>query len=193
MSGRLSMTTLGAALVIGAASLAAQTPAPAQPKPRPPESYAAFLQTQYANIKKYVVASAEKMPAEHFGFKPTPEVRTYGQLLGHILDTNYFFCNAVKGGVNPADGKDFEKIANKAELVQAVKDSFAYCDDAFATLTDQSAMAMIKVGSGANVREAARGNQLTMVVIHSNEHYGNLVTYLRMKGIVPPSSGGTAP
>ena len=84
MSGHRSMTALAAALAISAASLAAQSPAPAQP--RPPQTYSAFLQAQYASLKRYIIGSAEKMPAEHFPFKPAPEVMTYAGLLGHIID-----------------------------------------------------------------------------------------------------------
>ena len=169
---------------LAASALSAQAP----PRPRPPETYSMFLQAQYAGLKRNIIGSAEKMPAEHFSFKPSPDVRTYAQQLGHIIDTQYFFCNAVKGGPNPGDGKDFEKITERAEMVQAVKDAFADCDDAFASLTNETAMQMITIGAAPNQRQIARANQLTMVILHGTEHYGNLVTYMRIKGIVPPSS-----
>ena len=171
-------------LIIAASSLSAQAP----PRPRPPETYSMFLQAQYAGLKRNIVASAEKMPVEHLSFKPSPDVRTYAQQLGHIVDTQYFFCNAVKGGSNPATGKDFEKITERDAMVQAVKDAFAYCDDLFSSLTNETAMQMITIGAAANERQTARANQLTMVIVHGTEHYGNLVTYMRIKGIVPPSS-----
>ena len=169
---------------LAASALSAQAP----PQPRPPETYSMFLQAQYAGLKRNIIGSAEKMPAEHFSFKPSPEVRTYAQQLGHIIDTQYFFCNAVKGGPNPGDGKDFEKITERAEMVQAVKEAFAYCDDAFSSLTNETAMQMITIGAAPKQRQTARANQLTMVIVHGTEHYGNLVTYMRIKGIVPPSS-----
>jgi len=169
---------------IAASSLSAQAP----PRPRPPETHSTFLQAQYAGLKRNIIGSAEGMPVEHFSFKPSPDVRTYAQQLGHVVDTQYFFCNAVKGGPNPGTGKDFEQITEKAAMVQAVKEAFAYCDDAFASLTDETAMQMITIGVAPNQRQTARANQLTMVVVHGNEHYGNLVTYMRLKGIVPPSS-----
>ena len=87
-----------------------------------------------------------------------------------------------------ATGKDFEKITERAEMVQAVKEAFAYCDDAFSSLTNETAMQMITIGVAPNQRQAARANQLTMVIVHGTEHYGNLVTYMRIKGVVPPSS-----
>jgi uncharacterized damage-inducible protein DinB len=168
---------------IAASSLSAQAPAP-----RPPQTYSMFLQAQYAGLKRNIIGSAEMMPVEHFSFKPTPDVRTYAQLLGHIIDTQYFFCNAVKGGPNPGTGKDFEKITERAAMAQAAKEAFAYCDDAFSSLTDETAMQLITIGGAPNQRQSARANQLTMVIVHGNEHYGNLVTYMRIKGIVPPSS-----
>ena len=85
--------------------------------------------------------------------------------------------------------KELEKtVTDKAAVIQLVKDAFAYCDDLFAKLTNQNALEIITGGVPPNQRQLARANQLTMLVVHGNEHYGNLVTYMRIKGIVPPSS-----
>jgi uncharacterized damage-inducible protein DinB len=177
-------------VTFGAGSLFAQAPPPPQAaKPRPPQTMSTFLQEQYATLKQNLMRSAEKMPAEHFGFRPTPEVRTYAELYAHTIETQYFYCNAVKSGPNPVAGKSLEKsVTDKAGVVQMVKDGFAYCDDLYANLTDEKAAAMISMGAAPNTRQVAAGTRLTMVVVHGNEHYGNLVTYMRMKGIVPPSS-----
>jgi uncharacterized damage-inducible protein DinB len=185
----MAASTLASAslvLILAAASLVAQSPTPAQP--RPPQTYPAFLQAQYASLKRNIIGSAEKMPAEHFPFKPTPEVMSYAGLLGHIVDVQYGFCHAVKGGANPATGKALDALTDKAALVPAVKDVFAYCDEVFAALTTENALEMLTVGTAPNQRQVARANQLTMVLTHGNEHYGNLVTYMRIHGIVPPSS-----
>ncbi|HTH25279.1 MAG TPA: DinB family protein, partial [Vicinamibacterales bacterium] len=112
----------------------------------------------------------------------------YGQLFGHTMAAQYAYCSTVKGEPSPALNKDLEKVTDKATVMQMVKDSFAYCDDAFAALTDANALQMITQGAAPNQRQIARANQLTMLIVHGNEHYGNLVTYMRMKGIVPPSS-----
>ncbi len=169
-------------LVLLTADVSAQTP-------RPPQTMAMFLQGQYATLKRNLTGAAEKMPAEHFSFRPTPEVRTYSELFAHTIDTQIFFCNLVKGGTNPIAGKNLEKtVTDKAGVVQMVKDGFAYCDDVFASLSDEKLATMIVVGTAPNTRQTASGTQLTMVVVHGNEHYGNIVTYMRMKGIVPPSS-----
>ena len=183
---------LMASLLIGAASLSAQAPPPPPPqaaaKPRPPQDFPGYLQAQYAMLKTNLMGSAEKMPADQFAFKPTPDVRTYGQLFGHTMATQYAYCSTVKGEPSPALNKDLEKVTDKATVIQMVKDSFAYCDVAFAALTNANALEMITVGAAPNQRQIARANQLTMLIVHGNEHYGNLVTYMRMKGIVPPSS-----
>ena len=169
-------------VVLLAAEVSAQTP-------RPPQTMAMFLQEQYATLKRNLTGAAEKMPPEHFFFRPTPEVRTYAELFAHTIETQYYYCNAVKGGANPIAGKNLEKsVIEKAGVIQMVKDGFTYCDDLFANLTDEKAAAMIAMGAPPNTRQAASGTRLTMVVVHGNEHYGNLVTYMRMKGVVPPSS-----
>jgi uncharacterized damage-inducible protein DinB len=94
----------------------------------------------------------------------------------------------VKGGANPAAGKALDTLTDKAALIPAVQEAFAYCDDAFAALTNENALEMLTIGTAPNQRQVARANQLTMVIAHGNEHYGNLVTYMRIHGIVPPSS-----
>ena len=171
-------------LLLSAPLAFAQAPA----QPRPPQTYPMFLQAQYATLKRNITGSAEKMPAEHFSFRPTPEVMTYAEMIAHVLDVQYSYCSAVKGVANPA-AKDLVKVTtDKASVVQLAKDSFAFCDDAMAALTNENALEMITVGVAPNQRQIARANQLTMLVVHGNEHYGNLVTYLRIKGIVPPSS-----
>ncbi len=185
-----TFTSASLALIVTASSLAAQAPAPApaRPQPRPPQTYPAFLQAQYAVLKRNIIGSADKMPAERFSFKPAPEVMTYAGLLGHIVDVQYGFCNTAKGGANPAAGKALDTLTDKAALVAAVNDAFTYCDDAFAALTTENALEMLTVGTAPNQRQVARANPLTLVITHGNEHYGNLVTYMRIHGVVPPSS-----
>jgi hypothetical protein len=119
-----AMVILGVALVIGAASASAQAPPPPKPtaavQPRPPQSFPTYLQGQYDLVKRSIMGSAEKMPAEHFAFRPTPEVRTYGQLFGHTMATQYSYCSAVKGEVSPALNKDMEKVTDNATVIQMV-------------------------------------------------------------------------
>jgi len=134
-------------------------------------------------VKGYILRSAEKMPEENYSFRPTPEVRSFGQLLGHVADAQYLFCSAVLGKPNPAPGIEKSK-ASKSDLLQALKDAFAYCDSAYAGLTDARLAERVKFFGN----EQAKVTVLSFNTAHNNEHYGNIVTYLRLKGIVPPSS-----
>ena len=114
-----------------------------------------FLQGHVRHAETQPYGAAEKMPAEHFSFRPAPEVRTYAELFAHTIETQYFFCHAVKGGANPVAGKKLEKsVTDKAGVVQMVKDGFAYCDDVFAGLTDEKLLAMIAIGAAPNTRQA---------------------------------------
>ena len=185
MTATKTAIALTIAIALGAGSMSAQAPA----QPRPPQTLSMYLQGQYTNIKNNLVRTAEKIPAEHFSFRPTPEVRTVAELFGHTMEAQFAYCANVKGGANPATGKQFEKTGtDKAAVVQMVKDAFAYCDNAYAELTDAKAIEMVTMGVAPNQRQASRANQLAQLIVHGNEHYGNLVTYMRIKGIVPPSS-----
>jgi len=148
----------------------------------PPNPLSADLKSTWNQIKGNIAKSAEKMPEENYAFKPTPEVRSYGQLIAHIADANYMICGAAKGE-QKAMGIEKSKTS-KADLIAALAESAAYCDSAFDALTDASAAETVRMFG----RERTRMGALQMNVAHDFEHYGNLVTYLRMKGLVPPSS-----
>lgn len=137
----------------------------------------------YRATKYMLLRSAEKMPEEHYGFRPVETVRTYGQIVGHVADAQYRFCSAVLGEKPPAEKIEKTK-ASKAELVDALKEAFAYCDKAYDALTDVNASEMMKRMSG----DAPRMGILSVNTLHTIEHYGNLVTYMRMKDVVPPTS-----
>lgn len=137
----------------------------------------------YASVKNNVVRAAEKMPEEMYSFKATPEVRSFGQLVGHVADAQYLFCAPVLGEKNPMLGVEKNKTT-KADLVQALKDAVAFCDKAYDGMTDQQASQVVK----ALGRDMAKLTVLTINTAHTDEHYGNMVTYMRLKGLVPPSS-----
>ena len=122
------------------------------------------------------------MPEENYGFKPTEAVRTFGQILGHVADSHYSFCSGALGEKRPAVKVEQTKTS-KADLIAALKDALAYCDKAYEGLTDASAAQMVGHGNGT-----PKLGLLTVASLHSIEHYGNLIVYLRMKNIVPPSS-----
>jgi uncharacterized damage-inducible protein DinB len=137
----------------------------------------------YLNAKQDILRSADKMPEDKYAFKPTDTVRSYGQVLAHVADGQYEFCGAAAG---KQDEKNIEQTANtKAEIVAALKTAFAYCDSIYAGMTDAKAAEMIPAFGGAKI---TRLSMLDFNVSHTMEHYGNLVTYLRIEGLVPPSS-----
>ncbi len=137
----------------------------------------------YNNIKNNLTKMAEKMPEEHYSFKPVPEIRTFGQLVAHVADSQTRTCSAVKG--EPKTPSAASKTS-KADLVSALKESFADCDAAFESLTDANAAEVVKMGRGQSSKLGA----LIRTTTHDNEEYGYMAVYLRLKGIVPPSSEG---
>jgi uncharacterized damage-inducible protein DinB len=142
----------------------------------------------YSFISGAVVRAAEKMPEENYSFKPTPEVRSFGQLVGHVADAQFGFCAEAMGEANPM--KTFEKTKTaKADLVAALKDSVAECNKAFASMTDAKGAETVKMFNF----ELAKLTVLSLNTAHTDEHYGNMVTYMRLKGIVPPTSENAPP
>jgi uncharacterized damage-inducible protein DinB len=143
----------------------------------------AFNKRAYGQLKVWLLRSADKMPEENYGFKPTDTVRGFGQVVGHVADAQYRFCSSVLGEKNPAPKIEQTKTS-KADLIAALKEAFAYCDKAYDGMTDASAAQMVKLFGG----DMAKLSVLTANIAHNAEHYGNLVTYMRLKNIVPPSS-----
>ena len=141
----------------------------------------------YGIVKGYITRAAEKMPEEHYSFKPTKDVRSFGQLVGHIADASFGFCAAVAGETPPKGGftSPIEKsTTSKAELQKALAEAFSYCDKVYASASDSTATAMVKGFWG----ELPKLTVLDFNTAHDFEHYGNIVTYMRLKDIVPPSS-----
>ncbi len=167
--------------------LAALTAAPvavlAQEAPTPANPISASERGFYALVSSEVIAAAEMMPEENYAFKPTPDVRSFGQLVGHVADAQYGFCSTASGEENPSKGIEKSKTS-KADLVAALKEAVAYCNKAYSGMTDAQGGQMVKL-MNYNV---ARLTVLSVNTAHTDEHYGNMVTYLRLKGIVPPSS-----
>ncbi len=168
-----------ALLIFGTADVLAQQAASATSQS--PSPFIGELKQMYNGVKNNLTSMAEKMPEEHYNFKPTEEIRSFGQLVGHVADSQARACSGANGeqkSVNAASK------TTKADLVAALKESFAICDKAFDSLTDAKANEMIQMGQ----RQRSRLGTLTGTVSHSNEEYGYMAVYLRLKGIVPPSS-----
>jgi len=142
----------------------------------------------YAMAKDDILRSAEKVPEDLWSFQPVKEVRTMGQLFAHVADGQYEFCGVVTEG-KPVDKGIEKKAKTKAEIVAALKEAFGYCEAAYAKLTDADAATIVNMFGMKITKVGAMDFNIT----HTMEHYGNLVTYMRIKGIVPPSSEPAAP
>jgi uncharacterized damage-inducible protein DinB len=178
------------ALTLVALAVSCAAPAFAQNATAPPTT-SSWLRGAYMNNRAYIARAAEKMPEEHYGLRPgtQPEVRTFGQLIGHLATFNYLWCSQAKGEKNPGAGTDFEKLPNKAALVKAVNDALAYCDGVYGALTDASGQELLTITQeNGRKTQSLRLSLLVLNYGHNNEHYGNVVSYMRMKDIVPPSS-----
>jgi uncharacterized damage-inducible protein DinB len=142
--------------------------------------YPKLVQTQ---VTSWIQSAAEKMPEGEYAFRPDPAMRSFGEILGHIADANYLFCSSVLGESNPSLNIEKTKTT-KAELTSALREAFSHCNRAYSELTDENAHETVK----AFGQERNRLGVLWFNASHNLEHYGNLVVYMRTKGIVPPSS-----
>jgi|SRR5581483_3876197 len=131
------------------------------------------LSNAWKRIERLNAESAAAMPEANYGFKPAPTVRSFGQIIGHLANDQYNLCSQAKGEANPKKSVDYEKTTAKADLIKALDESNAYCDGVYGSTKNNDQKTL---------------TTLLLNVTHDSEHYGNLVTYLRMKGIVPPSS-----
>jgi len=141
------------------------------------------LKNAYTSVKNNLVRMAEKMPEPDYSFKPVPEIRDFGATIAHIADVQMRMCSTANG---EAKALNAASKTTKTDLVAALKASFDECDKAFDSLTDASATQMMSMGRG----QRSKLGMLNQVVAHDNEEYGYLAVYLRLKGIVPPSSEG---
>ncbi len=137
----------------------------------------------YEQIKNLVLRSADKLDEADYSFKPSPDVRSYGQLLAHIADAQYIMCGLVESG-KPVMKANEKTAKTKAEIVAALNDGFAFCDAQYRKVTDADAAKSVDWFGGQRTKLSI----LDFNIAHAFEHYGNLVTYMRIKGVVPPSS-----
>jgi uncharacterized damage-inducible protein DinB len=181
---RVSNAFICALLAIGVSAPSLR----AQQKPAPaanPISQA--IRDTWDSARRNIKESADQMPEADYSFKPTDSVRTFGQILAHVAGASYVYCSAARGEKTPHEEDDFEKTATtKAQIVKVLTDAIAYCDPAYTSLTDRTAAEVLPMPFG--MKEAGRASSLIRNVGHYQEHYGNLVTYFRIKGMVPPSS-----
>jgi hypothetical protein len=171
------MKSLAFVVLLAIPSVAgAQAPAPSA------DPISQSIRNAWAGAKRNITESADQMPEADYAFKPVDSVRSFGAILAHVAGANYVFCAPARNEKSPYEEDYFEKSTKtKAEVIKALNDSIAYCDAAYTSLTDKTAGETI---SGS----VARAQRLISNAGHLQEHYGNLVTYFRIKGMVPPSS-----
>ena len=139
------------------------------------------LKQNYDQRKSALLAEADRMSDADYSFKATPEVGTFASRVAHVADAQVMICSAVKGETNKADAAS---KTSKAELVAALKASFNYCDGAYDSLTDATATQTVKIFGRPQTKLSALWGNLS----HDSEMYGYMAVYLRLKGLVPPSS-----
>jgi hypothetical protein len=149
-----------------------------------PTGPAAEVQRSYAGLKANILKAADKMPAEDYQFKATPDVRAYARVVNHITEAQFHSCGAINHTAASDMGKVPADTADKAAVVDALKASFDACDKAFASLTDANLTDMFDLGK----TKRSRVGLVWGTVSHDNEQYATLALYLRLKGLVPPSS-----
>jgi uncharacterized damage-inducible protein DinB len=174
-------------LLTAAALLAAPSIALAQAVSAAPQTFtlSGNAVRAYQNIERNLLEAAEKMPEADYSFRPTPEIRPFGELVAHVALSQFGTCGALKGDAAAPHKTDKEDAArSKSELVALLKESTAYCDPVLTSLKDEDMPVLTKAGQN----QAAKGLFLLGTVTHGNEMYGTMAVYLRLKGLVPPST-----
>jgi hypothetical protein len=187
--------TLAAVAAVSVGAQQSQTPAPTKPASSmaPANPITHSMNGYYGAVKGWVTMAAEQMPATDYAFKPATmpasdhkDIRTFGEIVGHVAFANFLFCGIASGMKTPADMTGVDKWTAKADLQKGLAASFEFCDKAWAATTDRNGATATQLpeGMGTSTRLAT----LALNTSHDAEHYGNIVTYFRAKGMVPPSS-----
>ena len=153
-------------------------------------SGAASLKAMHGVIRRNLADAAAAMPADEYSFKPTPQVRSFAELVGHVINANFYFCSQARGD-KPSFGGDYSKTTDKAALVKALSEALAYCDATYDGTTEATIGQAVSVQGRSGGKPTTRGLVLMFNTTHNNEHYGNLVVYMRLKNHVPPSTART--
>jgi len=148
------------------------------------QSVAQSLTGLYEVTRNNITASAEMLEDDLYSFRPTEEVRSMGELFAHIANAQYSFCSAAAGQQSPATENFEQTRSTKAEILEALALGFRYCDEVYANMTDEAGARPVNFFTGPNTAFGV----LAFNAAHNYEHYGNLVTYMRLNGITPPSS-----
>jgi uncharacterized damage-inducible protein DinB len=138
----------------------------------------------FQNVESNLADAAEKMPEEHYSFKPTPDVKSFGQHVAHIAISQYGLCARIKGEPNPKKDEKEETTRSKADTIALLKGSASYCEPLVTGLTETSISELVPMGQD----KVAKGLVPLALISHADEVYGSMAVYLRLKGIVPPST-----
>ena len=141
----------------------------------------------FDRAKGYLLPAVQKVPETEYAFRAAPEERSFARLVGHLADANYFLCSTAAGEKTPAGGFENRK-ATKAELLKAVTDVFSYCDKVFSSMTDAEGARTVQFTTPIRPESMPKLSVLEYNNVHNFEHYGNLTVYMRLRGVVPPSS-----
>lgn len=171
MKTRLQLMALSA---VCASAVSAQSAAPVADALRSAEQHAG----------KNLVAAAEEMPADKYGFKPTPAQMSFGQVIGHLIEGNDFFCSKL-GGVPAPKRADLAPDAPKDKLVGRLRETFQFCDGALAKVNDGDLAAKLPFFGG---REVSRAEMILITAQDWSDHYSQLAIYLRLNGLLPPTA-----
>ncbi len=142
------------------------------------------VKAAYGRMKQNLIETAEAMPEADYSFRLTKEQRAFSEWLEHTATGNYNFCSAIRGQAAPEEAKSLHGLTSKSEIQQALKKSFDYCDGALSEVDDQKMVKELAIGD----RKVRPVQPMINLVASLNEHYGNLVGYLRSRGVVPPST-----
>jgi len=179
----LTLTAMFAAIAVVHA--AAQSPSPTGQK----LTLSGQTISAYNGIQRDLLNAAELMPEGDYAFKPTPETRPFGQLIAHVALSQFEACSFLQGGPSPKAAEKEETPRSKVVLIALLKESTAFCNPLVNAMTDESMVQLMKVGPN----EGARGLALIGLSVHGNEVYGTIAVYLRLKGIVPPTTARQKP
>jgi len=160
-----------------------QSSDPARARQPASSVFSDVTRSAWYNVNGLLLDAAKKMPDEHYSFRPVKQSRSFGEIIGHLADEHDAICGAVTG--RAFAGAQSEKLTSKDALVGALQESIALCDLAYGLLTDENAAFRYRVFNTV----ATRLSLLTDIIAHDNEHFGNLATYMRMKGVIPPGGG----
>jgi uncharacterized damage-inducible protein DinB len=180
------LSTAALAAQNSASPAAAPAPAPqAAPAPAQPSAPEADVLRSYNSLKANILKAADKMPADGYAYRPTPDIRTFARVVNHVSEVQFLFCAALNGeDPAAARAKVPAETAPKADVVAALQGSFAECDKAYAALSSATLLEHVSVGP----MNRSRISLAWQNVAHDDEQYATLALYLRLKGLVPPSS-----